>query len=79
MTVYVTPYDGETTGLSVDSGFGSISDVVAAMGPPDISRLRYVAYGEAFFSDFPFNIGTRGIDDYGITGYAPRKQETTPS
>ena len=66
MMIYATPYDRDTlktTGLSVDSGFNSLDDVVEALGPPDhFSHPRWFAYGETAFSDFPFNLGERYAD-----------------
>lgn len=64
MTIYATPYDGETlqtTGLSTDSGFDTLDQVAQALGEPAIGDTRWLGYGEGgqmvAFSEFPFNLG----------------------
>lgn len=47
--IYATPYrasDKQPTGRSEPSGFNSIADVVAMMGPPDVHQSDHMAiYG----------------------------------
>ena len=53
--IYLTPYDPTTlrcTGPSVDSGFASLDDVVALMGPPVRAGRRVHTYADVAFSDF---------------------------
>ncbi len=56
--IYVTPqnpYDA----LSVESGFLSLSEVVAALGAPTGTlTTRMAVYNDAVFSDFPFRLNT---------------------
>lgn len=71
MTIYATPFKAsnkETTGPSTDSGFQSLDDVVAAMGPDYVARYKaMVIYGpgedRVVFSKIIFC-----IDDTGTTG-----------
>lgn len=51
--IYATPFDEHTlqcTGPSVDSGFKSLADVVAAMGPPRSQSPQTVVYPGVIFS-----------------------------
>lgn len=62
--IYITPFKTqtlETTGPSNDSGFASLDDVVAVMGPDHVKRTRaLLVYGDetdrVLFSRAPFRI-----------------------
>jgi len=61
MTIYATPFNPETrepTGYSTDSGFSTLDQVVAAMGPPLERTEALVVYpGAVLFSRLPFWLG----------------------
>jgi len=69
--IYATPFTNankQSTGVSTDSGFKTLDDVVAIMGPPDLPRTKKtLIYGQGddrvIFSDF-----TLCIDDCVTTG-----------
>lgn len=56
MTIYATPFDDETkqaTGQSTDSGFGTLVEVVEAMGGEFLTcSERAVVYPGLMFSDY---------------------------
>lgn len=68
MTIFATPFtdDNKTcTGKSSDSGFASLDEVVACMGPDYVSwSYKYLIYGEGndrvIFSPIPFCIDDAG-------------------
>jgi len=69
IVIYATPFranDKQPTGCSQPSGFGSIAEVVDAMGPPDIYHSERTAiYGpgedRVIFSSVVFQIDGPGI------------------
>ena len=67
MTIYATPFKRPemiATAPSIDSGFKSLDDVLAAIpDEPKHVAARFISYEEICFSDFPFKLEESGIDD----------------
>lgn len=57
MTIFATHFDPSTeqraiVGVSEDSGFDTLDDVVMLMGEPVARGIRYVAYEDVYYSDY---------------------------
>lgn len=70
MIIYVTPFNTGNLlepGASTDSGFGSMSDVVAAMGEPVRKAAHMLIYGDGddkvIFSKCILRIDESGNND----------------
>lgn len=67
MTIYITSYDVndlENPGISTDSDFKSLRDVIKQLGTPNYSSRNkgILVYGKGndrvMFTNTPFNLGT---------------------
>lgn len=66
MPIYVTyfcPRTKQVVSDSEDSGFNSIDDVVALMGPPLSRGKRTATYRDEFYSDYAVRV-TPGIKHF---------------